>query len=259
MDEESLVENRQSMVNKSRLKFYASLKDRGARAESGLFLAEGRRIVEEGLKSTCACEAAFVREGFFGQDEETDRLLSDRNVEVLDEREFRRLSDTLNPQGIIGVFEYRSLLATAVSGENAIALFDLADPRNMGTIIRSADWFGLRELVVGETCVDVFNGKAVRSTMGSIFHCRFLLAADLAREIAALKPEYRVVTADLGGVDYRERARGGKSLFVFSNEARGPSEAILALSDEIVTIPGDGRAESLNVSCAAAVIMASVR
>jgi RNA methyltransferase, TrmH family len=247
------------MVNKSRLKFYASLKDRRARAESGLFIAEGHRIVEEGLNSACACEAAFVREGFFGRDEETDRLLSNRNVEVLDEKEFSKLSDTRNPQGVLGVFEYRSLLSTAVGDENAIALFDLADPRNMGTIIRSADWFGFRDLVVGESCVDIFNDKVVRSTMGSIFHCRFLLADDLAREIAAMRPGYRVVTADLGGIDYRQRRRGGKSLFVFSNEARGPSEAILALSDEIITIPGGGKAESLNVSCAAAVILASVR
>jgi TrmH family RNA methyltransferase len=246
------------MVSKSQLKFYASLKDRKVRADSGLFIAEGHKIVEEGLKSPCACEAAFVREGFFGHDEETDRLLSNRNVEVLDEKEFRKLSETENPQGVLAVFDYRGLLISSARDENVIVLFDLADPRNMGTIIRSADWFGFRELIVGETCVDIFNEKAVRSTMGSIFHCRFLLAADLVRELGALKPAYRVVTADIGGVDYRERRRGGKSLFVFSNEARGPSEAILALSDEIITVPGGGQAESLNVSCAAAVIMASV-
>jgi RNA methyltransferase, TrmH family len=247
------------VIGKGRLKFYASLKDRRARSESGLFIVEGRRVVEEGLKSPCRCEAAFVREGFFGRDEETDRLLSNREVEVLDEREFRRLSGTENPQGVLAVFDFRGLLTASVSEENIIVLFDLADPRNMGTIIRSADWFGFRELVIGESCVDVFNEKVLRSTMGSIFHCRFLLAADLAAELGALKGEYRVVTADLGGVDYRERRRGGKTLFVFSNEARGPSEAILALSDELVTIPGAGQAESLNVSCAAAVIMASVR
>jgi TrmH family RNA methyltransferase len=247
------------MVSKNRLKFYASLKDGRARGESGLFIAEGHKTVQEGLKSACPCEAAFMREGSFGDDEETDRLLSNRNVELLDEQEFRKLSDTGNPQGVLAVFDYRSLLVRAVSAENVIALFDLADPRNMGTIIRSADWFGLQDILVGESCVDIFNEKVVRSTMGSIFHVRFLLATDLVRELQALRPDYRIVTADIGGADYRERRRGGKSVFVFSNEARGPSEAILALTDEMVTVPGGGQAESLNVSCAAAVIMADIR
>lgn len=247
------------MINKSKLKFYGSLKDRKARADSGLFIAEGHRAVQEGLKSNCSCEAAFVREGFFGENDETDRLLSNRTVEVLCEKDFRKLANTESPQGVLAVFDRRSLLAKFPSEENLIVLYDLADPRNMGTIIRSADWFGFREIVIGETCVDIFNEKVVRSTMGSIFHCRYILSADLAAELRALKPEYRVLTADTGGVDYRNRRRGGKTAVVFPNETRGPSDAILALSDERITIPGFGMAESLNVSCAAAIILASYR
>ncbi len=247
------------MVNKSRLKFYASLKDRKARAESGLFIAEGHKAVQEGLRSGCPCEAAFVREGFFGGNEETDRLLSNQTVELLGERDFLRLANTESPQGVLAVFDRRGLLAPSPTEENLIVLHDLADPRNMGTIIRSADWFGFRDIVVGETCVDIFNEKVVRSTMGSIFHCRFILAADLEADLRALKPKYRVVTADIGGLDYRKMKRGGRSALVFSNETRGPSEAILALTDETITIPGIGLAESLNVSCAAAIIMASYR
>jgi TrmH family RNA methyltransferase len=247
------------MIAQSRLKAYAALKDRKARAESSLFIAEGVKTVAAGLESDCPCEIAFVRSGFFGRDEEADRLLSKAPVEVLDDKDFRRLADTEHPQGVLAVFDYRPLLAPALSAEAALVLFDVADPRNMGTIIRSADWFGFPELVVGEGCVDVFNDKALRSSMGSVFHCRFRLAGDLLAELAALKAEYRVVTADLGGTDYRQRRRGGKTLFVFSNEARGPSDGILALSDEIITVPGYGRAESLNVSCAAAVVMAAER
>jgi len=246
------------MVSKGSLKLYASLKERRVRAESGLFVAEGNKIVREGLASPCPCEAVFVREGFFGHDEETDRLLSARKVEVLGEQDFRRLSGTEHSQGVLAVFDYRCLLAPALAADRAIVLFDLADPRNMGTIIRSADWFGIHEIVVGETCVDIFNEKVVRSTMGSIFHCRFLMPSDLLAELGRLKGGYRLVTADMGGLDYRSLPRGGRSLYLFSNEARGPSEAILALSDAVVTIPGGGGAESLNVSCAAAIIMASL-
>jgi TrmH family RNA methyltransferase len=252
-------DQRIAMVSKNDLKFYASLKNRNIRAESGLFIAEGHKVVQEGLASDCPCEIAFVREGFFGDDEESDRLLSNRRVEILGEQEFRKLADTENPQGVLAVFDWRGLVAKTPAEETLIALHDLADPRNLGTIVRSADWFGFREILVGEGCVDLFNEKTVRSTMGSIFHCRYLLARNLVAELSALKPGYRIVTADLGGVDYRAWRRGGKSVIVFSNEARGPAEAVLALTDEVITIPGVGEAESLNVSCAAAIIMAACR
>lgn len=251
------------MFSRSRLKTYASLKDRKGREETGLFIAEGRKIVGEGLRSDCRCEAILVREGFFGKDEEADRLLSNRAFEMLDEADFRKVAGTEHPQGVIGVFAYDSLLIDEPSADNLIVLFDIADPRNAGTIIRSADWFGLRELIFGETCVDIFNDKTVRSTMGSIFHNRYLRSPRLLETLRELKPRYRIVTADIGGVDYRERtavarAGGTRSAYIFSNEARGPSAEILGLTDEIVTIPGGGSAESLNVSCAAAIIMANI-
>ena len=85
------------MISKSQLKFYASLKDRKVRTETGLFIAEGRKMVREGLESSCPCEVLFVREGFFGQDEETDQALSTRKVEILEEQDFRRLAGTEHP------------------------------------------------------------------------------------------------------------------------------------------------------------------
>jgi TrmH family RNA methyltransferase len=245
------------VITKNQLKFYAGLKERKARAETGLFLVEGHKVVGEGLKSACPCEAIFVRRGFSGRDGVTEELLHHPKATVLDPDDFNRLARTDNPQGMLGVFDYRPLLVKAVAAPDVLVLFDMADPRNMGTIIRTADWFGLREFVIGETCVDIFNEKVVRSTTGSIFHCRFVLADSLEAQLAAMRPEYRVVTADIGGVDYRRRQRGGKTALVFSNEARGPSEAILALTDEVITIPGGGRAESLNVAQAAAIIIAS--
>jgi TrmH family RNA methyltransferase len=246
------------MINKNQLKFYATLKERKPRTESGLFIVEGHKVVNEGLRSPCRCEAILVRKGFTARDEETGRLLAHPRAAVLDEADFNRLARTDNPQGVLGIFDWRTLVVNRISTPNVVALFDVADPRNMGTIIRTLDWFGMSELLVGEGCVDFLNEKVVRSTVGSIFHCRFLLAADLIAELGKLKATHQIVTADIGGADYRERPRGGNSAFVFSNEARGPSEAILALTDRVVTIPGSGLAESLNVASAAAIILATV-
>ncbi len=243
---------------KGGLKFYASLKQRKAREESGLFLAEGRKVVEEGLRSGCPCDAVFVREGFYGRYEETDALLSGANAVLLSEREFDRLADTEHPQGLIGAFRSASLVVPEPAAPLLPALFDVADPRNLGTIVRSADWFGFPELLLGGTCVDPFNAKAVRSSMGSVFRTRFVLCEDLAARLAGLKERYRVLVADLDGRDYREFRDGLPSVLVFSNEARGPSAEILALADGIATIPGAGGAESLSVAIAASVFMAAL-
>lgn len=240
------------------LKFYTSLKLRRNRAESGLFLAEGRRVVEDGLRSGCPCELVFVREGFFGKHEETDALLSVANTVILGERDFSKLSDTEAPQGLIGVFQSGGLVGNDPAAPCLPALFDVADPRNLGGIVRSADWFGFTELLLGESCVDPFNGKAVRSSMGAVFRTRFIICEDLEKQLAELKPRYRIIVADLDGRDYREFGKEQDSIFVFSNEARGPSEAILALADDIATIPGSGQGESLSVAVAAAVMMASL-
>ncbi|MDX9958406.1 MAG: TrmH family RNA methyltransferase, partial [Spirochaetia bacterium] len=179
------------------LKFYSSLKVRKNRAESGLFLAEGRRVVEDGLRSGCPCELVFVREGFFGKHEETDALLSVANTVILGERDFSKLSDTEAPQGLIGVFQSGGLVGNDPAAPCLPALFDVADPRNLGGIVRSADWFGFTELLLGESCVDPFNGKAVRSSMGAVFRTRFIICEDLEKQLAELKPRYRIIVADL--------------------------------------------------------------
>lgn len=245
------------MLTKNQLRTYAGLHMRKARTDSGLFVVEGHKVVLEGLKSPCRCEAILVRKDFTARDPETEQLLlAHPRTEYLDAAEFEKLARTENPQGVIGIFDYRKLLVTSLSSNRIVALFDLADPRNVGTIIRTSDWFGIREILVGETCVDIFNEKVVRSTVGSIFHCRFLLAGNLQEELVKLKASHKVLTADLNGTDYRDFPQQEKSVLVFSNEARGPSATILSLTDTVLTIPGGGLAESLNVASAAAILIA---
>jgi len=245
------------MATKNEVKFYASLKQKKAREDSGLFIAEGRKIVAEGLKSPCECVRLFVRSGAAKGDPDIAALLEGWTWETLDDADFGRIADTESPQGILGIFDYRKLLVDKPGGEKVLALFDVSDPRNVGTIIRTSDWFGVRELLIGETCVDIFNTKVVRSTMGSIFHQRFALSDDFVSDLKRCREAgYRIVCADVDGEDYRRFDYGGKGVYIFSNEARGPSDEVLAASQSVVTIPGCGKAESLNVACAASVIVA---
>ncbi|MFA6506323.1 MAG: RNA methyltransferase [Treponemataceae bacterium] len=253
-----MVSSIHPMATKDEIKYYASLKQKKAREESGLFIAEGRKIVAEGLKSPCECARLFVKAGTPKSDPDVASLLEGWSYETLGELDFDRISDTENSQGVIGIFDYRKLIIQKPTADRLIALFDLADPRNMGTITRTCDWFGIKELLIGETCVDLFNPKTIRSTMGSIFHTRFILSKNLVDELGRYRETYKIVTADVAGTDYRAFDYSGKGIYVFSNEARGPSDGILAATDEVVTIPGGGKAESLNVASAASIIVARI-
>lgn len=244
--------------SKNDFKFSLSLKNRKVRHEHQLFLAEGRKIVAEGLRSACPCAAVYVREGFFGQYEDVDSLLSAANTIVLSDSDFRRLADTEQPQGLIAVFSYAPLVAEKTQARILPVLYDVADPRNIGNIIRCADWFGFNEILLGESCADPFGSKAVRSSMGSIFRSRLILADQLVGRLADLKSSHRIVVADLNGQDYRSFRDDSATAFVFSNEARGPSAEISALADAIATIPGAGQTESLSVASAAAIMLAAV-
>jgi len=244
--------------SKADFKLSLSLKNRKTRYEHGLFLAEGRKIVTEGLQSGCPCQAVYVREGFFGHFEAVDSLLSTANTIILPEAEFRKLAETEQPQGLIGVFSFRELTIREPAGPVVPVLYDVADPRNVGNIIRCADWFGNNQIVIGETCADPFGSKAVRSSMGSIFRSKIVQPDNLESCLAELKKHYRLVVADLDGQDYRTFRDGKASALVFSNEARGPSAGLLALADCIATIPGAGQTESLSVASAAAIMLAAL-
>ncbi len=247
------------MITKNEFKQYISLKQKNARVETGLFIAEGRNVVKEGILHNAVSEIIFITKDFLDVNSEFRQILKGRKTEILDDRDFERIADTDNPQGIVGIFQNKSLLTERITINRTIALYEINDPRNMGTIIRTADWFGIDEILISQGSVDVFNPKVIRSTMGSIFHVRIIITEDIKGALFELRSTgYKIAVADMGGTSYRSVRGLEKVAAVFSNEARGPSDSITALADIVATIPGNGSAESLNVACAASVIMSEM-
>lgn len=251
------------MITKNELKYYSSLTQKKYRKLEERFIAEGEKIILEGLKSNHKCEKIFCTNQFKEDNIGLiNNLKKSHSVEILSPHDFLRLSDTVSPQEIAAVF----LLPNSKFDLNKkhsdylIFLENISDPGNVGTIIRNCDWFGIKEIMLNKECADVYNPKTIRSTAGSLFHLSIYEELDLKSTLTRMKESgYKILTADTRGKNLQNYSFKGKNIIVFGNEANGPSEELLGLSNEQITIPRFGKAESLNVANAAAVILSLIK
>jgi TrmH family RNA methyltransferase len=172
------------------------------------------------------------------------------------------LSETVTPQGLVAVCELRDVPAADILSAPprlSVALAELADPGNAGTVLRTADACGAGAVVFGAGSADPYGGKAVRSSAGSLFHVDVVRGAPLEEFLPALRTAgVTVLAADGGGeasLDQLGAQLAGPVLWLFGNEARGVPADLAAMADARVRIPMRGRAESLNLAAAAAICL----
>ncbi len=251
------------MITKNELKYFVSLHQKKHRRQENKFLVEGEKIVKEGILSKYACEVAFMTNEFFSNNEELIKFIKQRQIkiEIIKNQEFEKLSDTKSPQGIAAVFinKRRKFILREFENENVLVYLDnISDPGNVGSILRSCDWFGIKNVFISINSAEYLNPKVIRSSMGSIFHLNIFEDFDF-EELAVFKQNgFKILCTDLNGKSIFSLIKPGKSIIVFSNESTGPSSDVLNFADEKITIPGSGKAESLNVASAAAVILAQL-
>jgi len=260
-----------SPVGKARLKRFAKLHQKKYRDREKLFLAEGLRTVEELLRHLPDEDdlVALLLEPQMLSSLETESFPADR-IFLLDRISAGRLAGTTTSQGVAGVFRQQSGcgLETLLAGEQGpslvLALDDVQDPGNVGTIVRTASWFGASALVSGPGSADRYNAKAVRASAGSVFCLPHHASDDLAGDLRTLRSSgYRIVCSCLHGDDVRfSGTLPEKTVLVVGNEARGVSEPLLDMADMLVTIPhagADPGVESLNAAVSAAILMSMFR
>jgi len=250
------------MLSKNELKYYSSLLKKKNRQEEKKFLAEGKKVVNEGLKSNYVCEILIVTNDFYESEQSfIKKIESNLRIESVTNLEFHKLKDTVSPQGIAAVFAEPKDEKNKIQNldeEIICCLDEISDPGNLGTIMRNCDWFGISKILLTENCAEIYNPKVVRASMGSLFHLQCFNKIKLA-DIEKLKSKgYKLLCADLNGENLFEYEKNNKNIIVFSNEANGPSAEILNISDTKLTIPSYGKAESLNVASASAVILSQL-
>ncbi|HMA46881.1 MAG TPA: RNA methyltransferase [Frankiaceae bacterium] len=231
-----------------------------ARRERGRFLVEGSQAVGVGL-SAGALHEVYVGESAVPRYAD---LLRDAAVpvRVVTDAAVAALSETVTPQGIVGVAALpRHRVDELVAPRLVAVLVEARDPGNAGTVVRTADAAGADAVVFAGDCVDPYNGKSVRASAGSLFHLPVIVDVGLGEALAGLRAAgCRLVaaTADAGrdldaALDAGELA--GPTAWLFGNEAHGLPAAARAGVDTALRVPVYGRAESLNLAAAAAVCL----
>jgi TrmH family RNA methyltransferase len=206
------------------------------REEYGCFLLEGEHLVQELQKAVV--HDARLRASEIYLTREYEHWTSSLPIHVVNSRHMTQLSETRSPQGIAAVVP---LLAAPPhqSGERAVYLHEIQDPGNLGTILRTLAWFGKFRCLLSPNSVDVHNGKAVRASMGAIFH----VPVEIDVPVEALPARFgRIASLDLQGQPIAAPEFRDFDCYIYGNEARGlPREALAGMNATSFTIAGTGR------------------
>ena len=229
-------------------KLITQLSKKKYRIQNGLFVAEGKKVVNELINSDWPFEILLSSEENFHP-----------KAELLNLEEMERITHFKNPSPVLGVFilpESQEIIAETTT----IAVDDISDPGNLGTIIRLCDWFGLSELICSKTTVDCYNPKVIQASMGSIARVRCHYVKDLGASLTALKkPIYGATTK---GDSIYTAQLSKEASYVFGSESHGISESLLKHLNGQLSIPqfreGGNSAESLNVANASAIFLSEL-
>lgn len=250
------------MISKQNIELVRSLAKKKGREETGLFVAEGEKLVFDLLKTKLelstlyfSAEAAALLKNF------PDPAKSVK----LSAKEMERISSFKNPSNLLALFKiptYQEAGLPAFEGLSLV-LDGLQDPGNLGTIIRLADWFGIEDIYCSENCVDSFNPKCIQSTMGAIARVKvhYLDLPELLKE--AVRQKFPVYGTYMDGENLYQTELLSRALIVMGSEGKGISPQLSPYLTKKISIPafpvGDRELESLNVALSAAIVCAEFR
>lgn len=244
--------------SRSEIQAWRKLRMEKYRRREGLFLAEGLKVVRELLRSARPVAAVLVRKDR-GESWPSllDSLAAGAPVYAINEEDWKGLSQDVQPEGILAVVPVaeREEPSAVLSRETGpvLCLHGVNNPNNLGALIRTAHWFGIGTILLDPGSVSPTNPKAVRASMGSLFHLNVLEDVDLREAIQLLNKRGPVAAAVAeGGIAPHA---GGAAAILLGSESHGLPEDLLVLADERWTIPGKGDAESLSLPQAAAILM----
>jgi len=240
------------------------LKQRKYRRQQGRFVVEGLQLLRMAVDAEVYPTQVFYCEEMFACREAWNliKIFKEQNTILtpVSRKVMESISDRDSPQGLIATFKLlnRTLHDTTVGKNDLVLVLEqLQDPGNLGTLIRTADAVGAGAVILIEPCVDVFDFKTVRSSMGSIFNLPIISCSSVDEALIWLKKHsIRIVGADPHvGADWGEGLWNGGTAIVLGNEARGLSEKIRERITHFARLPIVGSAESLNVAIAGSVLM----
>lgn len=239
------------MVSKNQIKLITSLQQKKYRKQEQLFFAEGVKVVQELLQSNFELQDLFTTKQDF-------LTVSKDKVHAISEAELKKISALSTPNTCLAVFKIPKVKELVQNGL-IVALDDVRDPGNLGTIIRLCDWFGIETLFCSEESVDIYNPKVVQATMGSISRVN-VVYGNLETFLASAK--LPIFGTFMDGKNIYQEKSPNEGIIIMGNEANGISASVEKLVSERIAIPRFGNlqvTESLNVATATAIILSEFK
>ena len=238
------------MITKKTYKNIRSLKDKKIRHAQKRFTLEGIRTIQTVLDENVPIECVLFTKEFHSKHSEFIKQINDKILFEVSDREIKDLSNTITPSGVLAVAHFPNYNKIDLT-KNLIYLDRISDPGNMGTMIRTASWFGLDQVVLSNNCIDPFNPKVVAAAMGSHFQLKFI-----GKEKIENLNDYLWIGASLNGQKLSELKEIKKKwVLAMGSEAHGISEKIMKRLDKVYTITKQGKGDSLNVAVAMGIFL----
>jgi len=233
------------MISINQKKLVSSLKQKKFRTELKLFVVEGVKLLDELLQSSYEVSAIYATKKW------AESNPSIQCTEI-SEKELKSISSLKSPNEVLAVVKQKAVVLDDMYSQLNIALDKVRDPGNFGTIIRTADWFGIQNIICSADSVDLYNPKVLQATMGSFFRMN-VIATDLVAFFTVNK-ELKIYGALLDGENVYEKTLNPKgAVLLMGNESKGISDELKPFINESILIPNFGQAESLNVATATAI------
>lgn len=242
------------------IKHIKKLKDKKERDISNEYVIEGIKLIQEAIQENVNIKQIIVCDDC----DKTESMPKDLMYEIakydciyVTKKIFKYISEVQEPQGILAVIEKNNLdREIDYSQDIIVALDDVQDPGNLGTILRTVDSIGLTQILVSKGTADSYNPKVVRSTMGAIFRIKIIECEDLEKTLKEIKKhKFKVVVTSLQTENSIYEINYNKKVIVIGNEAKGVEKDIQELADEKIKIPMLGKTESLNASVATGIVL----
>jgi RNA methyltransferase, TrmH family len=249
------------MFNEALRKKIKKLQQKKYREEYGLFVVEGVKGVSGALNSNAEIEVVVVEKKKKSADaiRNVVQKVVERKIsfEYCLDKDVNKIKSTETFPGILALVKIKNNSIEDLQNDQPIILLDkISDPGNMGTILRTADWFGVGNILVSSDSVDPYNEKVVRASMGSIFRIKLAETDNTANSAKQLKKlGYTVVSLSTTGEDLSKMKPRQKTIYIFGSESHGIRPELEQLSDKMYTISGKGTAESLNVAVSAGILL----
>ena len=246
------------MMTQNEIKYLQSLSLKKYRNQHNKFFIEGKRIVDELIQSNYKIDKIIITQDFIDKHSEHTLFSSKLDYQIISDRDYKKITNTSNSQGIFALVPMKDSfnIKKNIKGPTLI-LNNISDPGNMGTLLRSAAWYGVHNIFISRGSVDIYNPKVVRSSMGAHFYLANLLELDICDIIPILiNRNFQVIAATLDGISYQNISiKNDDWALILGSEAHGIDSKILKLVNKQVSIPQKGNIESLNVAVAGSILL----